>query len=284
MISDREVNTIYFSERLKIDPRFTEASNRIFSKLDSLGAKYIFLPNTKDIWARDYMPIQVNETRFIEFRYDPDYLQGTGKDRREIKTYPDIVCDSIGLKTKKTDIILDGGNVVKSEDSIILTDKIVWENKKHYSEKQLLNSLHELFEVDKVVLIPWDKECIYGHADGMLRFINTDTVLISGFYETTDENLKKLILSSLEKAGLGWEWLRVSENEVEDNIAYINFLQTKDLIIVPALNKTEDNEAIKQISLHFQDYAKNNRIAKVDITEIVRFEGALNCITWTIKN
>jgi agmatine/peptidylarginine deiminase len=154
MISDREVNTIYFSERLKIDPRFTEASNRIFSKLDSLGAKYIFLPNTKDIWARDYMPIQVNETRFIEFRYDPDYLQGTGKDRREIKTYPDIVCDSIGLKTKKTDIILDGGNVVKSEDSIILTDKIVWENKKHYSEKQLLNSLHELFEVDKVVLIP----------------------------------------------------------------------------------------------------------------------------------
>jgi agmatine/peptidylarginine deiminase len=118
----------------------------------------------------------------------------------------------------------------------------------------------------------------------MLRFINTDTVLISGFYETTDENLKKLILSSLEKAGLGWEWLRVSENEVEDNIAYINFLQTKDLIIVPALNKTEDNEAIKQISLHFQDYAKNNRIAKVDITEIVRFEGALNCITWTIKN
>jgi agmatine deiminase len=285
MISDFDTNTIYFSKKLKTDFRFKKTSNRIFEILDSFKLSYSFLPDTNDIWARDYMPIQVNDTKFIEIRYDPDYLQGNSekKDTREIKTYPDIVCDSIGLRTIKTDIILDGGNVVKSDNTIILTDKVVWENQRHYSEKQLIKKLHELFEVDRVVIIPWDEECDYGHADGMLRFINPETVMISGFYETTDEEFKKQILKTLEEAGLNWDWLRCSEKEVEKNIAYINFLQTKDLIIVPSLNKPEDDVAIEQISKHFPNYAAKKRIDKVDMREIVRYDGALNCITWTTK-
>ena len=285
MICDWLTNKIHLSDRLPA--KFPEASKRIETKLNSFGYKPEFLPNTNDIWARDYMPIQVTNDKYLEYRYDPDYLQGTSKEEekntREIKTYPDIVCDSIGLQTQKTDIILDGGNIVKSENAIILTDKIIWENKRHYSEKQLTKKLRNLFEVDKVVLIPWDKECTYGHADGMLRFINPDTVLISGYYETANEEFKNKILDSLREADLNWEWLRVSDNEIEDNIDYINFLQTNDLIIVPSLGRQEDYIAIEQISKYFTDYASKNRIDKVDIREIVRHEGALNCITWTIK-
>lgn len=281
MISDRDTNTIYFSELLKTDPRFSETSKQIISTLDDFGAKYKFLPNTKDIWARDYMPIQINDGKFIEYRYDPDYLQGNWKGSRDLKTYPDIFCDTIGLRTTKTDIIIDGGNVVKSENSIILTDKVVWENERHYSEKKLIKKLHDLFEVDKVVLITWDEECEYGHADGMLRFINNDKVLLSGFYEKADDKLKKWILNSLDKAKIDRDWLRVSEKEVEDNIAYINFLQTKDLILVPSLNRHEDDIAVKEISKHFAEYSA--KISKVDMKEIVQHSGALNCITWTIK-
>ncbi len=35
---------------------------------------YSYLPGTRDIWCRDYMPVQVEKDRFIEYRYDPDYL------------------------------------------------------------------------------------------------------------------------------------------------------------------------------------------------------------------
>ena len=282
MISDPLTNTIYLSGKLPVF--FPKISNNLGLKLKSYGYKVNFLPNTNDIWARDYMPIQVSKDKFVEYRYDPDYLQGDSEDNesREIKTYPDIVCDSLGLKTIKTDIILDGGNVVKSENAIILTDKVVWENKRHYSEKQLIKKLHHLFEVEKVVLIPWDDICEYGHADGMLRFINHEKVLISGFYETADDEFKTWILESLEKAKLNWEWLRVSEKETEENIAYINFLQTKDFIIIPSLNKQEDNEAIKIISKYYPEYASPNRIKKVDMRDIVKFKGALNCITWSI--
>lgn len=283
MITDWQTNKVYLSG--KLEEKFPKTFERIVEKLKNFSYMPEILPNTFDIWARDYMPIQITENKFIEYRYDPDYLQGNSGDieTREIKTYPDIVCNLIGLQTVKIDIIIDGGNVVKSNNSIILTDKVVWENKRHYSEKQLIKKLHDLFEVDKVVLIPWDNECDYGHADGMLRFINEDKVLISGFYEKADNSFKKWILKSLEKAKLDWDWLRVSENEVEDNIAYINFLQTKDLIIIPSLNRPEDDVAGEEISKYFPVYSSKNRIDKVDMRDIVKFDGALNCITWTTK-
>ncbi|WP_320112040.1 agmatine deiminase family protein [Draconibacterium orientale] len=281
MISDKETNKIFFSNRLKLD--FPNTCAEIEQTLNSYGITPDFLPETKDIWARDYMPIQTSKDMFIEYRYDPDYLQGTDKNRRELKTYPDIVCDAIKLPTKKIDIILDGGNVVKSKNTIILTDKVVEENKRNYSKHQLLDKLHEVFQVDKVVLIPWDDKCEFGHSDGMLRFINDDTVLISGFYDTTDIEFKEYLVKSLKRANLKWEWLRCSNNEQEKNIAYINFLQTKDLILIPKLNADEDDKAFEQISKHYNDYTMNNKIAQVDMTEIVKMKGALNCISWTIK-
>jgi agmatine/peptidylarginine deiminase len=283
MIADWQTNKVYLSG--KLEEKFPRTYEMVVEKLKVFNYMPTILPNTFDIWARDYMPIQIKDNKFIEYRYDPDYLQGNSKEveTREIKTYPDIVCDSIGLQTVKTDIIIDGGNVVKSNNAIILTNKVVWENERHYSEKQLIKKLQNLFEVDKVVIIPWDKECDFGHADGILRFINDDKVLISGFYEKADEKLKNRILESLERAKIDWDWLRVSENEVEDNIAYINFLQTKDLIIVPVLNRLEDEIAIEQISKHFTEYNSKKIIDKVDMREIVRHDGALNCITWTRK-
>ncbi|MCY1719245.1 agmatine deiminase family protein [Prolixibacteraceae bacterium Z1-6] len=280
MISDRETNKIFFSNQLKID--FPYTCTEIEHVLNSFGIQPYFLPETKDIWARDYMPIQIAKDVFVEYRYDPDYLQGTTKNRRELKTYPDIVCDAIKLPTKKTDIILDGGNVVKSKNAIILTDKVVVENKRTYNKHQLLDKLHEIFQVDKVVLIPWDDKCEFGHSDGMLRFINDDTVLISGFYDTADLEFKEFLLKSLKKAKLNWEWLRCSNKEKERNIAYINFLQTKDLILIPKLYAIEDEIAFEQVSKYYNDYSNNKRITQVDMSETVKLGGALNCVTWTI--
>lgn len=282
MIADWQTNRVYVSGLLR--QKFPDTYRRISDALKTFGYTLEDLPNTRDIWARDYMPIQVSNDKFIEYRYDPDYLQGGPDDKqtREIKTYPDMVCDSIGLKTVKSDMIIDGGNVVKSENTLILTDKVIWENKRHYSQKALIRQLHETFEVEKVVLMPRDDECIYGHADGMLRFVNQDTVLISGFYDTADKEFRTQILKSLEKANLQWDWLRVSKNEVEYNIAYINFLQTKDFILTPALDRSEDDVAMDQISKYYPDYATQNRIHKIPMKEITRNDGALNCISWTI--
>ena len=34
------------------------------------------IEGTRDIWARDYCPVQVGPRRSVKFRYFPDYLHG----------------------------------------------------------------------------------------------------------------------------------------------------------------------------------------------------------------
>ncbi|MEX0982568.1 MAG: agmatine deiminase family protein [Bacteroidales bacterium] len=277
MITDFETNTVYFSELIRTDARFVETSKQISKVLDSFGVNYKFLPNTKDIWPRDFMPIQISDSTFIEYRYDPDYLQGSEKGYRNLKTYPDIVCNSIKLKTEKTDLILDGGNMIKSPDCIILTDKIVNENKHSYTKKELIRKLQNTFQIQKVVLIPWDKAEPYGHSDGVLRFIDNETVLVSHYYKT-DTVLKY----RLKQGGLKYEFLDFKGGKVnKQSWAYINFLQTKDILLIPKLGIDEDGQALDQIIEYYPSY--KTQIAQVEMNDIVKFDGALNCITWTTK-
>ncbi len=277
MIADWQTNTIYFSELLKTNSRFSETSRQIISTLDDFGAKCEFLPDTKDIWTRDYMPIQISKREFIEYRFDPDYLQGSTKGYRDLKTYPDIVCDTLKLQTKKSDLIMDGGNFVKSTDCVILTDKIVKENRLSYSKTELIKKLQETFKVEKIVLIPWDKSEEYGHSDGMIRFIDNETVLTQYYFNGYEPMLKPL-----KHAGLKIEYIdyTVKKKDKRD-WAYLNFLQTKDLILLPKFGIEHDDQAFEQIEIFYPDY--KGRIYQIDMNDTVKFGGTLNCISWTTK-
>jgi len=281
MITDKETNTIYFSEKLKeLSP---ETASLIISTLDQLGAVPKFLPGTKDIWARDYMPVQVNEHKFIQYTFHPDYL----KQFEEIKSDPESICADLKLKTQRSDIILDGGNVVKSDNCIIMTDKIVLENIHKYTKEQLLAKLKDLFEVDKIVLIPWDRGERYGHADGMVRFIDNETVLLQGYYNTRKELFKdefiNYLLGSLKENHLKYEFLNIDYSEkINAKFAYLNYLQTKDFILLPSLGIDKDDEALEdEIKKYFPDYT--GRMRKVKMNTIIAKGGALNCISWTKK-
>jgi agmatine/peptidylarginine deiminase len=243
----------------------------------------IFLSGTKDIWARDYMPVQVKEHKFIQYTFYPDYLLKY----EDLKSNPESICTDLKLKTVRSDIILDGGNVVKSDNCVIMTDKIVLENRLKYSREQLLSGLKELFEVDKVVLIPWDRGERYGHADGMVRFIDNETVLIQGYYKTRkdlfEDGFIENLLDSLKENHLKYEFLNIDYPEkINVKFAYLNYLQTKDIILLPSVGIEEDDERLEaEIKKYFPGY--KDRIRKIKMNSIINKGGALNCISWTVK-
>lgn len=281
MIRDKDTNMIYFSEKLK--DQFPETAVQIINTLHSLGVEPRFLSGTKDIWARDYMPVQVNEHKLIQYTFYPDYLQKFA----ELKSDPESICTDLKLKTVRSDIILDGGNVVKSDNCVIMTDKIVLENKLKYNREELLSELKELFEVDKVVLIPWDRGERYGHADGMVRFIDNDTVLLQGYYKTRkdlfEDGFIENLLDSLEENHLKYEFLNIDYPEkINVKFAYLNYLQTKDVILLPSVGIEEDDQRLEaEIMKYFPGY--KDRIRKIKMNTIINKGGALNCISWTIK-
>jgi len=282
MIADKDTNFIYFSDLLRTKREFKSTCSSITEILDRFGIKYDFLIGTKDIWARDYMPIQIDSKKYIEYRFDPDYLQA--KKYRKIKSYPDIVCSENNITTYKSDLIIDGGNVIKSNSSVIMADKVIFENLENYTKDTIIGKLKELFEIDKIAFIPWDKENDeYGHADGMVRFTDDKSVIIQSYFESYEAKYKDQLYNALDKIGLTWEKLEF-EVEIEDerNWAYMNFLQTKDLILLPKLGIAEDEQAFNQIENFYPAY--KGLIAQVEMNEIVNFGGALNCISWTIKH
>jgi len=282
MITDKETNFVYFSKLFK--EHYKIEYSEITSALDKHGVNHDCLEKTKDIWCRDYMPIQISETEFIEYRYDPNYLQA--KKYRKKKTYPDIVCDNIELKTIKSDLIIDGGNVIKSKSRLILTDKVISENKDFYTQPELIKKLKDTFQVDHISIIPRepDKKEIFGHADGMIRFVDENKVLINGYFNEYDRKFKDNFFSALD----GLEIIELNFNvkypNDDTNWGYINFLQTKNAILLPQFGIDEDEQAFEQFEKIFPEYAKHERIEKVNAEKIVNEGGGvLNCLSWTIK-
>ncbi len=166
MIIDKQTNFVYLCDKLAI--KFPQFNAQFTSVLRKYGIGFDFIPNTKDIWAVDFMPIQVTDNKFIQFTYLPDYLRNTIKGRSSISDV-DLLCNYLSVRTTKSNIILDGGNLSRARNKVVMCDKVFKENPQ-MPERDLINELELLFEVDKIIFIPTHPHDFVGHADGMLRF------------------------------------------------------------------------------------------------------------------
>ena len=264
---------IYFSEWLKKD--FSTLYNEIVTALDKHGAKHGLLPHTKDYWCRDYMPIPLADGRYMRYQYSHDYLNDS-KDRNYI-TNPKPVSDALDLSCIDTDIILDGGNIVRCGDKIVMIDKVFKENPQ-YKESELITELEELLKA-KIVWLPWDKNEKYGHSDGVLRYIGDGKVLLTNdkdYDANTHERFHNILSEHFTVEELSY----TQPSSKDNSQAYINFLQTDNVIILPKYGTHKDAEALAQIEQYFPKY--KGRIEQVDARGITKKGGAFNCISWNI--
>ena len=276
MIIDSETNLLYLSEVLRSRKEFF---NNLTSLLINNGVKYKLLPETSDIWAVDYMPIQTELTKFIQFRYEPDYLQND--EFILTQTNSKSVCKAIGLNTIDSEIKLDGGNVIKGKNWIILTDKVFDENA-DFKKNELINELENLFET-KVIIIPKEPNDFTGHADGVIRYYDNETVLINDYKPTDKRGFRNRLTKELKNQGL--RAIEIPYNpydngnyDMADGL-YINYLQMDNFILLPTFEKKEDEKAYRQ----FEQLFSRQTIETIDSRDISVDGGVLNCITWNIK-
>ncbi len=290
MIKDNQTNFLYLADTLpKNHPDFYSSLEKI---LKDSKINHALLPHTRDIWAIDYMPIQVSTNRFVQFNYNPDYLRNSKKWQ---KTIPDVdkICDAIGLKRKHSNIILDGGNVVKTEKSVIMTDKIFTENS-GITKGDLLKQLSDLFEVERIIIIPQDPEDFTGHADGMVRFIDEKRVFVNNYRPDYLPQFQKKFHNSLFEAGLEVVNMIYKPDLSSSDSAiglYINYLEIGNLLVIPTfgaqdlsnrwnLNEdcADDEMAVIMIENEFPHY--QTRV--LDCRDIAVHGGVLNCISWKV--
>jgi agmatine deiminase len=277
MIADFETNFLYLADTLPTKyPNFYE---RFKSLLNENKIEFELLPNTKDVWAVDFMPVQIEENKFVRFTYNPPYLQS----KKYLKTISntDEICKALNIETIKSEIIIDGGNVTKYTDKVIMTDRIFRDNP-NIERKNLIKQLEQLFQIDKIVLVPEQPFDFTGHSDGMVRFIDNHNVIINDYSKEKPE-FSRAFEIALHNAGLNYEKIpyNVYENPSNDyaNGDYINYLQMENIIIVPTFNFKEDELAVRQLEQIF--YSK--KVVTIEGNEIANDGGIINCITWNIK-
>jgi agmatine/peptidylarginine deiminase len=223
------------------------------------------------------MPIQTDENRFVSYKYYPNYLVKKHQEQyiTDVKDVENVdflhQADVVIL-----DLVLDGGNVVKCGNKIVMTEKVFVENKDK-SRNEVQRLLEEAFQCE-IVFLSWDKRERYGHSDGIIHYLGDNHVLMTN-YNDFDKTFAQDFLRILEKH-FDVKTLKYNVDETDKySWALINFLQVGNLVLVPQLGILEDKQAFQQIA----EALPNCKVIGVPTLEAVRKGGALNCISWNIK-
>jgi len=279
MILDNQTNFLYFSELLKQYPD----SVNIFNALNKHKIKYDFLKSTCDIWCRDYMPIQVDKDTMIQFKYEPSYLNPVKY--HNLKSIPSKVNTDNNIKVSAySEINLDGGNVIKFKDKVIISERVFSENP-FIEKRKLINEIENLLKT-MVIIMPDIKMDMTGHADGLVRYYNENTILIKeikGEYKYWQIKVKRFIKEN------NFNYIEVpwySDTSGNCNLSaigcYINFLNIGNLFLIPFFgNDKYDNKTLDIFEkLYPSPFYK---IEPVYLNSIPKNGGVLNCVSWGIN-
>lgn len=280
MVIGKESNSVYFSERLKSDERFKMTCKALTYLLEKHSIRYDFLKATNDIWCRDYMPIQTEKGKFVQFRYEPSYL----KNNLELQSDTLEVCKANNIKPQFSKINLDGGNVVNWSDRAIITDRVFDENPEYSSRNKLIAEIEKLLEVE-IIVIPQIKSDFTGHADGMVRFIDRNTLLGNDRqqeYKYWSIGIGKI----LKEKGIDYIDIpfldHIEKNHHDHAIGcYVNYLEIGELIILPVFEVKNNKD--QEVYDKFREIFPERKIETINYNQVGLHGGLLNCTTWTIR-
>ena len=304
--NNNKVNKVYISSL--IDSKFSGFDKQTRSNLKACIEAHCpnldLLVNTKDVWARDYMPIQLTNKVYLGYTYKPDYL--CDKDQNCVTNWQ---LHNVHPQNHNFDdfevvqipLILDGGNVVKAilkgKPCMIMCDKVLTENNINKNNKTEVENFKKWWvkwwnkNFDgtemKLVLLPWEgeKENPIGHADGMVRYIGNGHVLMTNYldFDKKDQiNFGKKMKKHLEDEGFKVKelefWDKFYGNDIfkilfDESWCYINYLQVDNTILVPKLGYPElDVEARTQIENAFEktDLKVDVKTIECNMTPIVK--------------
>ncbi len=218
------------------------------------------------------MPVKTKSGKYVSFRYEPSYLDNYDELRTDFRNEvaPNLALENLVF----SDINLDGGDVVfsPSKEKVIISDRVYSENPS-WHKAELTAKLAKLLEAN-VIIIPSLKSDMTGHADGMVRFVDENTVVANA--PLSPFGFETKVKKSLQNYGFNVIDFPYFYSKGDSAVGcYLNYLETEKFIFLPVFGVDTDNETI--------DLAKNifgKTIIPVNINEIAADGGLLNCISW----
>jgi len=267
------------------------------NKFQSSKIHLIEINTVQDIWIRDFAPFYIKDSVAYKGIYNPSYFLEKNKktlfldDSKTIFYYASfddnagkIIAEQLGFSVIDVGITIDGGNFIHNGAGVgITTNRIISENES-MSIQEINNFFKEKIGINKLIILPVEPGDETGHIDGMVRFIDSNTVIVGGYEKDYNEGhdfMNKIaellssefnvvrVINKTPQAQSPDEFVSAYGN-------YINYLQVGNTIFLPQYGISDKDKAAKQIL----DKYFNVVLVKEDIDKLSKLGGVLNCITW----
>jgi agmatine deiminase len=210
------------------------------------------------------------------------------------KTIPDVaqILNRLQIEVESVSYIkLDGGAIEILGDQAIVSDRVLRENSDR-SISSLLSEIKDKLSLKKLVVVPQYPDDYTGHVDGIVRFIDENTVLINNekhVLDNTEEpnwykrkmhnNWFYSFAMALEDHGLKTVTLPMADYIDKEKQAqvglYINFLKLQDVIVMPSYEIGEDDQAALILEMAYK-----RPVIRINSKELAKRGGIINCVTW----
>ncbi len=225
----------------------------------------------QDIWMRDFTTVL--PSKMIQFVYDRPSETSVQKSFDNFAT-------RYGLEFEKSDLKLDGGNVVdNNNDKIVLTEKILSRNP-GLTENQIITKLKQVSGAAYVAIIPMDEEYL-GHSDGMVMFVSDNKLLVNNYPD--DPLFKADVIKALQEGLPGAEIAEIQGTGYGAEYGsyasacgiYVNSVVTYNYIYVPVFGKAEDDDAVKTIQSN-----TGKTVITINAEDVCFLGGNVRCLSW----
>ena len=234
----------------------------------------------RDIWMRDFSTINPHDP--IQFRYTAAAQGGNQDDADWVQDAFAQLTDKLGMKYKSSNWILDGGNVVANHnDKVIVTDRFLDDN--NLTREEAKAELQRLLGATQIAVIQADDPEGLAHADGMLMFIDDNTIVLNKY----EEPFRSQVIDELESSFPEVHIIEI-DAQFDDSIwderfssacgIYVNSLVTKNFIYLPIFGTQLDSLVVQQIQKHTK-----KEVIPINANNVCAMGGSVRCLAWQIS-
>jgi len=251
-----------------------------------LGKDSVAIAPMLDIWMRDFG--LSNVTNPMMFRYTPEG-QGTGKTGQSeadaVQEQLAEVLQRAGLSFSASDLLNDGGNFVDDyAGNVVISTKFLTDNA--LSEDKARAMLTALDGINNVAFIEADEQGGLEHADGVVSFVDINTLAINAYPE--DPQYARKLTMDLRR---GLPDVKIFEivTPYDGSIIYdprfgsacglyTNALVTPQRIYLPQFGIPEDKLAMQQIRA-----ITTKEIIPIPSAKVCQMGGGVRCMSWQLR-
>jgi len=239
-----------------------------------------------DIWARDFT--LSNASNPVMFRYTAAGQGGGAAGQREADAVQEqfaLFAEQAGLSFGVTDLLNDGGNFVDDNaGNVVVSRKFLRDNL--FTEDQARAALRRLPGIAHVAFIESDEQGGLEHADGVVAFVDINTLIVNSYAE--DPAFACKLRADLERGLPGvviheivtpHDGARVYDERFGSACGlYTNALVTPHRIYLPQFGIPEDEIALRQVRA-----ATRREVVPVPSQMVCHMGGGVRCMSLQLR-